>query len=52
MARVTPMGRIGEPDEIVGAAFYLATDASNYTTGTEIIVDGGVLLAGGLDATE
>lgn len=52
MARITPMGRIGEPDEIVGAALYFATDASNYTTGAEIVVDGGVLLAGGLDATE
>ncbi len=52
MAKITPMGRIGEPDEIVGAAIYLGSDASSYTTGTEIIVDGGVLLAGGLDATK
>lgn len=52
MAEITPMGRIGEPDEIVGAALYLASDASNYTTGTEIVIDGGVLLAGGLDATQ
>jgi NAD(P)-dependent dehydrogenase (short-subunit alcohol dehydrogenase family) len=40
-----PMKRIGYPEDIAGAAIYLASDASNYTTGTEIIVDGGVLLA-------
>ena len=33
--------RGGEPGEIVGAALYLATDASSYTTGTTINVDGG-----------
>ena len=37
----TPMGRIAEPEEIVGAMIYLASDASRHTTGVTISVDGG-----------
>lgn len=36
-----PLGRGGQPNEIVGAALYLASGASSYTTGTIIKVDGG-----------
>jgi NAD(P)-dependent dehydrogenase (short-subunit alcohol dehydrogenase family) len=35
------LGRGGEPEEIVGAALYLASPASKFTTGTTIRVDGG-----------
>jgi NAD(P)-dependent dehydrogenase (short-subunit alcohol dehydrogenase family) len=37
----TPMGRFGEPDELIGAAVFLASEASNFVTGSELIVDGG-----------
>lgn len=43
LERALPMGRIGDPDDIAGAAIYLASDASNYTTGAEIIIDGAFL---------
>lgn len=35
-----PAGRAGDPKELVGAAIYLLSDASTYTTGAEIAVDG------------
>jgi len=37
----TPMRRFGEPEEVVTAALYLASEYSSYTTGTTLTVDGG-----------
>lgn len=37
----TPMGRFGEPDELIGAMLWLASDAAGFVTGTEVTVDGG-----------
>ena len=37
----TPMGRFGEPDDLAGAAVWLASDASKFVTGIVVPVDGG-----------
>jgi NAD(P)-dependent dehydrogenase (short-subunit alcohol dehydrogenase family) len=39
----TPLGRFGEPKDIVGSALFLASDASKWITGHTIVVDGGLL---------
>jgi NAD(P)-dependent dehydrogenase (short-subunit alcohol dehydrogenase family) len=43
--RMTPMKRYAEPDEIAGAALYLASDAASYLTGQAIVIDGGMTLS-------
>jgi NAD(P)-dependent dehydrogenase (short-subunit alcohol dehydrogenase family) len=42
----TPMGRFGDPDEVVGAAIYFASDAARFVTGTILAVDGGYMASG------
>ena len=42
ISAIVPMNRAGEPQEIVGIALYLASDASSYTNGSLIKVDGGM----------
>jgi NAD(P)-dependent dehydrogenase (short-subunit alcohol dehydrogenase family) len=42
----TPMQRFGRLEELVGAAIYLASDASTFVTGQVLAVDGGFLASG------
>ncbi|MCY4086305.1 MAG: glucose 1-dehydrogenase [Actinomycetia bacterium] len=42
---MTPMGRLGTPREIAYGAVFLASDESSFITGTELVIDGGVLCA-------
>jgi NAD(P)-dependent dehydrogenase (short-subunit alcohol dehydrogenase family) len=42
MTTLTALGRVGDPDEIIGAALYFVSDASSYTTGSILRVDGGM----------
>lgn len=42
MNKTPPMKRIGNTDDLTGAAIYLLSDASAYTTGSDILVTGGL----------
>ena len=43
MTTLTPMGRLGEPEEIAAAVAYLASDDASFVTGLELYVDGGYI---------
>ena len=45
-AKVQPVPKAGLPDDIARAALYLASDDSEFVTGTHIVVDGGVTIGG------
>jgi NAD(P)-dependent dehydrogenase (short-subunit alcohol dehydrogenase family) len=38
---MNPMGRIGRPEDLVGLCLFLASDASGYINGAQILADGG-----------
>ncbi|MBO0694563.1 MAG: glucose 1-dehydrogenase [Verrucomicrobia bacterium] len=40
---IVPAGRVGAADEIAAAVLYLASDAAKFTTGTSLVVDGGLI---------
>ncbi len=44
----TPMGRLGRPEELVGAVQWLCSDAASFVTGTVIAIDGGFSIASGV----
>jgi NAD(P)-dependent dehydrogenase (short-subunit alcohol dehydrogenase family) len=44
--RAIPQRRIGQPDDLTGAVLYLASDASRFTTGATLVIDGGQTLGG------
>jgi len=48
MASGVPLSRLGLPEEVAGAAFYLASAEAAYITGADLVIDGGVTVAGRL----
>jgi NAD(P)-dependent dehydrogenase (short-subunit alcohol dehydrogenase family) len=44
----TPMGRLGETGDVVGAALFLASSLSDYVNGDVIVIDGGMSVSGGM----
>lgn len=48
IAAATPLGRLGEVDDVVGAALYLVSPLSDYVTGEVLVIDGGLNLSGGI----
>ncbi len=47
LAKLYPLGRGGEPEDVAAAVAFLASDDAAWITGQTLVVDGGLLLAGG-----
>lgn len=47
---VTPIGRLGTPEDLIGSVVYLASDASSWVTGQTIVLDGGLTIGADWDA--
>ncbi len=43
LTTVTPMGRLGKPEEIAAGVAFLASDDASFVTGTELFIDGGYM---------
>jgi NAD(P)-dependent dehydrogenase (short-subunit alcohol dehydrogenase family) len=46
--RQTPFSRFGNPDELIGGLIFLLSDASRFVTGSQLVVDGGFSIFGGV----
>lgn len=46
--KTIPQGRMAEPEELTGMALYLASEASSFTTGATMLIDGGQLVSSGV----
>ena len=44
--KYTPLGRLGEVEDVVGAALYFASPLSDFVTGSVLLIDGGMNIAG------
>ncbi|MFC1949973.1 SDR family NAD(P)-dependent oxidoreductase [Chloroflexota bacterium] len=44
MAERVPLGRTGKPEDIANGILFLASDESSYITGTELVIDGGIIM--------